>query len=675
MEEITTIFVVGFPDDMNEREFQNMFIFNPGFEAATLKIPSPNKDGRKQIIGFAKFHTKMDALNAMEVLTGRQIDFEKGSILKAEMAKKNLHTKKTMMNMYYPASSIKNTCMQYHNMIPDNVNNCMNFNNNSMANNLCNQLLKDDSLYQLNNLNRGMNIASNAGMGPIANNGIMLPGVRERNGNINILNSAAQSFMDQNSSLFGNRKMYKLPNYQNLDMSHSTTTTLNNKPSFDKLYKNIQGNNNGVANNSNASTNSLYSNSIFNFLSENSGAPKVLKQQQSLPNNLFSFNNSIQKSMQQPNTFSVTPSGYNNNLYKQSSSLLDSEFSVNNNQFGSNATNHTSSNATGNGVNGKFNQNSSGITGIESPFSNDIYNNNFNLPINYFSGNSEIMKSRSSLQTSVHENNNKDTSLEDLKKVSPLSTSSTTPLFFSSPINKTSGLVDLNNSNTDNRIINNVDLSKGNSSTLIDTTDLNNKFYNLSLNMVLDKSNNESFDDNLKGDQTKSERSKEELDFLNSSSTNDFINNNSILKNNFTFNLFNNESSSNILDSLNKNDTFDLISKLSSSSVNLPYKKPHFDKMNSLNEKESDISIQSNEESSSTINSNTITNAKSNNSLNSASDFTLNENNTDNKTEPESSIFSSLSNLTSEPIIPPPQVYSSSVGANISSQTITNESN
>jgi hypothetical protein len=39
IEEISTIFVVGFPDDMQEREFQNMFIFSPGFEAATLKIP------------------------------------------------------------------------------------------------------------------------------------------------------------------------------------------------------------------------------------------------------------------------------------------------------------------------------------------------------------------------------------------------------------------------------------------------------------------------------------------------------------------------------------------------------------------------------------------------------------------------------------------------------------
>ena len=31
--------MVGFPEDMEEREFQNMFIFCPGFEAAALKIP------------------------------------------------------------------------------------------------------------------------------------------------------------------------------------------------------------------------------------------------------------------------------------------------------------------------------------------------------------------------------------------------------------------------------------------------------------------------------------------------------------------------------------------------------------------------------------------------------------------------------------------------------------
>lgn len=148
VEEISTIFVVGFPDDMQEREFQNMFTFSAGFEAATLKIPNkestsynpPNATGvrgsypqslsdqyniaglsdntregvssswptedshfppssvsqppRKQIIGFAKFRTRQEALEARDVLQGKRVDAEKNAVLKAEMAKKNLHTKR-----------------------------------------------------------------------------------------------------------------------------------------------------------------------------------------------------------------------------------------------------------------------------------------------------------------------------------------------------------------------------------------------------------------------------------------------------------------------------------------------------------------------------------------------------------------------------------------------------
>ncbi|KAF8514809.1 hypothetical protein BU17DRAFT_68177 [Hysterangium stoloniferum] len=167
-EEISTIFVVGFPEDMQEREFQNMFTFSVGFEAATLKIPNKDSsaygpttgasgtasslrqagflntpytgsqdpynlvtvnsggvvvDGpqgtssswqqqqqqqqtvsdpytdpvpppRKQIIGFAKFRSRQEALDARDVLQGRRVDIEKGAVLKAEMAKKNLHTKR-----------------------------------------------------------------------------------------------------------------------------------------------------------------------------------------------------------------------------------------------------------------------------------------------------------------------------------------------------------------------------------------------------------------------------------------------------------------------------------------------------------------------------------------------------------------------------------------------------
>lgn len=49
---------------------------------------------RKQIIGFAKFRTREEALGARDVLQGRRVDIDKGAVLKAEMAKKNLHTKR-----------------------------------------------------------------------------------------------------------------------------------------------------------------------------------------------------------------------------------------------------------------------------------------------------------------------------------------------------------------------------------------------------------------------------------------------------------------------------------------------------------------------------------------------------------------------------------------------------
>ncbi|ORX97311.1 hypothetical protein K493DRAFT_350135 [Basidiobolus meristosporus CBS 931.73] len=77
-----------------------MFTFCPGFEAATLKAPqsSDSDDGtgsnRKQIIGFAKFRSRLEALQARDVLNGRKVDADRGCVLKAEMAKKNLLTKR-----------------------------------------------------------------------------------------------------------------------------------------------------------------------------------------------------------------------------------------------------------------------------------------------------------------------------------------------------------------------------------------------------------------------------------------------------------------------------------------------------------------------------------------------------------------------------------------------------
>lgn len=175
---------------MSEREFQNMFLFAPGFEAALLKIPAStaatrerdaaavaavsalaatlpapplptsgttsltrqgtrpphsvdtsaasyhtdqrgvnadshahqpiegvervssaltaaaltatattatlaNQTNKKQIIGFARFKSRSDAILARDTLSGRKIDIEKGCILKAEIAKKDLHIKRS----------------------------------------------------------------------------------------------------------------------------------------------------------------------------------------------------------------------------------------------------------------------------------------------------------------------------------------------------------------------------------------------------------------------------------------------------------------------------------------------------------------------------------------------------------------------------------------------------
>lgn len=64
----------------------------------------PSGAPRKQIIGFAKFRTRAEALAARDLLQGRRVDIEKGAILKAEMAKKNLHTKRGVGPLGAPLS-------------------------------------------------------------------------------------------------------------------------------------------------------------------------------------------------------------------------------------------------------------------------------------------------------------------------------------------------------------------------------------------------------------------------------------------------------------------------------------------------------------------------------------------------------------------------------------------
>lgn len=100
---VTTIYVNGFPEDFREREFQNLFAFAKGYEGCSLRIPTADSEAsgspllrcfssvpRGQILGFAKFRTLQDALDACRMLNGRVVDAERGSVLRVEMAKKNL---------------------------------------------------------------------------------------------------------------------------------------------------------------------------------------------------------------------------------------------------------------------------------------------------------------------------------------------------------------------------------------------------------------------------------------------------------------------------------------------------------------------------------------------------------------------------------------------------------
>lgn len=122
--DISTIFIIGLPDDFKERELQNLFLFAAGYECAVLKattiqgticccgcggrnapanlltqdqkenlIATNSSSGpdRKQLIGFVKFATHEDALYARDLLNGRILDQMRGLVLKAEIAKKNLY--------------------------------------------------------------------------------------------------------------------------------------------------------------------------------------------------------------------------------------------------------------------------------------------------------------------------------------------------------------------------------------------------------------------------------------------------------------------------------------------------------------------------------------------------------------------------------------------------------
>lgn len=84
-EEIQTIFITGFPNDVKERELNNLLRFLPGYEASQMNW----KNGQAQ--GFALFSTGVTARGAIQAISG--LCFDETNVLRCEMAHKNMYLK------------------------------------------------------------------------------------------------------------------------------------------------------------------------------------------------------------------------------------------------------------------------------------------------------------------------------------------------------------------------------------------------------------------------------------------------------------------------------------------------------------------------------------------------------------------------------------------------------
>ncbi|XP_031247234.1 RNA-binding protein with multiple splicing 2 [Pistacia vera] len=87
-DEVRTIFITGLPEDVKERELQNLLRWLPGYEASQV-----NYKGEKPM-GFALFSTAQLAVAAKDALQEMIFDADSKSVLHTEMAKKNLFVKR-----------------------------------------------------------------------------------------------------------------------------------------------------------------------------------------------------------------------------------------------------------------------------------------------------------------------------------------------------------------------------------------------------------------------------------------------------------------------------------------------------------------------------------------------------------------------------------------------------
>ncbi|CAM8898740.1 unnamed protein product [Rhodiola kirilowii] len=87
-DEIRTVFITGLPEDVKERELQNLLRWFPGYEASQVNAKGEHP------LGFALFSTPHYALSARDTLQDLIFDAEAKAVLHTEMAKKNLFVKR-----------------------------------------------------------------------------------------------------------------------------------------------------------------------------------------------------------------------------------------------------------------------------------------------------------------------------------------------------------------------------------------------------------------------------------------------------------------------------------------------------------------------------------------------------------------------------------------------------
>lgn len=83
VDEIRTVFITGFPENVRERELNNMLRFLPGYQASQMNW----KNGQAQ--GFALFTHPAAARSAIHAL--QSLCFDQTNILRAELARKNMY--------------------------------------------------------------------------------------------------------------------------------------------------------------------------------------------------------------------------------------------------------------------------------------------------------------------------------------------------------------------------------------------------------------------------------------------------------------------------------------------------------------------------------------------------------------------------------------------------------